>query len=1213
MAISKEQLTVEVVLDSSGAIKGIKDLQGQFVEFDKVLKTSSNTTKTANDNTSKLSQSIGSMSSFLSKAALPLLAVQTAVNAVTQVFGTLSSALGSFVNDYAAAEKAQTLLSQAIENSNGRILNSATAWGEYLDQLQEVKAVDADVLRGLVAQAVQMGFSEEQIKNLASATIGLSKVTGDSLEGSFQRLIGTTRGMARGLSAMVPELQNLTQEQLRSGDAFEIVANKYKNAADGAGSYSYSVKQAGLAAGELSEDIGKAITEVFNLKGVMETATSVINGVRAAIAGVDFASLGRNFAELVSNAGPVLVFITGLTAALTGLSPVILGVVAPIAVLTAKLLAIVAAVTAVVTVIEMLATNFGIVENVIAIAANGIALAVISMVRNVSEDLGKLFSLFGADNPMAKAFNQITAGLQKSVENLKSNISKNTSEIKSTFDKTFTADLFKQAGNAIDSFRGKSDATTTSLTKLGQTGARTKVIDEKALEKADAALKEIVKQTDALNLATKTSGADEITQLQQKGAEQLRLIDLKQKELEQQGLLNNKLKAALADQRAAVVANTQKSIETEKQNKLIEHQKKLNSELTNIVNSTKSAQEQIRMSNLGTFDVIKAQSATELEKITALEKQLELAGGLTAEKKAEIEATKQGIKEIESARTGQAIMSGVNSALSAAQGGADALVGNIITQIGDAFGAEGKMIAGAINLLRKGGEFTKQLGKELFQIIKNLPKMISEGAVGLIEGLVEGFISLFGDPKATEQFINNLVNGAAAIISALAKATPILVKVLANPKFWLDVAIAFVKAIVDVIPDIFKSLFGEAKELGGFFLSPIKEAFSSIFDFFGNIGNFVVDGFKKGVKYLFSALQNIPILGDLLTGMWEGTVAVFKGIGNYFTKVFEGVKGIFNSIIEVFKQLFEGAKNIFMSVWNAAKSIFSGIGKALGAVFKFVVELFTKPLDAFKNLGERFSQIFQNVADAFGGIFSTVGNFFSDLWEAIKAVPERFWNSMKESASALWDTLANFGARVWEGLKNALGDAFQVFKNLGNAIKDGLAESFDWIADKFRNFGRYIWEGLKAIIKETVGKLAEWLGLAEGGIVPGTARVAGDSAMNDVVPAMLSPGEAVIPRSLMANPQINQMIKDLLNNRQISMSPAGDVPRVAFANGGMVPALVGATSYGDTNLNVVLQIETKEPLDEGFIRQRLMPALKAELKASSLRGDFILSAKGVRG
>jgi spermidine/putrescine-binding protein len=42
---------------------------------------------------------------------------------------------------------------------------------------------------------------------------------------------------------------------------------------------------------------------------------------------------------------------------------------------------------------------------------------------------------------------------------------------------------------------------------------------------------------------------------------------------------------------------------------------------------------------------------------------------------------------------------------------------------------------------------------------------------------------------------------------------------------------------------------------------------------------------------------------------------------------------------------------------------------------------------------------------------------------------------------------------------------------------------------------------------------------AHGGIIGGQAMVPGDHPQNDTVPAMLSPGEIVIPRSMAHNPE----------------------------------------------------------------------------------------------
>lgn len=51
-----------------------------------------------------------------------------------------------------------------------------------------------------------------------------------------------------------------------------------------------------------------------------------------------------------------------------------------------------------------------------------------------------------------------------------------------------------------------------------------------------------------------------------------------------------------------------------------------------------------------------------------------------------------------------------------------------------------------------------------------------------------------------------------------------------------------------------------------------------------------------------------------------------------------------------------------------------------------------------------------------------------------------------------------------------------------------------------------------------MSKIGKFLGLTKGGHVPGKPRVSGDSSSNDTVPAMLSPGEIVVPRSAAQSP-----------------------------------------------------------------------------------------------
>lgn len=1151
MAISKDQLTVEVVLDSSGAIKGIKDLQGQFVALDKIVSQSTKTTDKANQSTGKVGEAFAGLSSTLSKAALPLLAVQTAVTAVTQVFGVLSSALGSFVDDYAAAEKAQTLLTQAIENSNGRIQNSADAWGAYLDQLQEVKAVDADVLRGLVAQAVQMGFSEAQIKSLVEASIGLSKVTGDSLDGSFQKLIGTTKGMARGLLAMVPDLQNLTQEQLRSGEAFAIVADKYKTAADGAGSYTYSVKQAGLAAGELSEDVGKLIVESLNLKGAMETATGVINGIRGAIAAVDMEELSESFKEFISVAGPIALVIGAATAGFTGLTAAVTAAVAPIVLVTAKFALVAIGIAGVVAAIEILVRNFDLFDEALAMIASSIGVLLLKPLENAAYALRDFFGLFG-DNAMTKAADQVFKGIEKAVNSLKDNVSKNFSSIKNNMDTGFSGQIVKQATNLMNGFSGEAKKADASLKALGATGSRVKVIDEKAVEAAKKALADIQKQTSDMALQTSSMGASEIEQINLKTAAQLQAVEAKRQELTQQGLINPKLTEALNLQRDTITAYGEKAIKMAEEKAMLEAQKAPLAELKSLNDAQAKSTEQMRLSNLGTFDIINQQAATELQKITALEEQLSIAGALNAENQAALEKAKLTVEEMRSAKAGEAIMSGVNSAVSAAQGGADALVGNMINQIGAAFGPQGQMIAGVVNLLRKGGEFTQQLGKDLIGIIVDLPKMLTEGAVGLINGIVDGLMNLLGDPNKLKDFINNIVTAGPKILAALLRALPQLAIALAKPSFWIDVVISFVKALGDGIGEIWRAIGDVFADIGDALWDAISGIGDAFADIFSGVGSFFKDLFKfdgggTGVVEDFLGFD-FPWLAFAEGGKVPGTPKVFGDSNKNDTVAALLSPGEY----VIPRSKMQDPENLMLidAIMSGGKmkdwimNAFSG-----GVQQKAYGEWIQKAQSG----GLEFHAWYDDLGDAIVSGVEGAGDFIADTSETV-------WEGLKEAGSFIGDVFVPDDIKkLWDSITQFISniDLTRLITDPVGMLKDAIKFASDFLVEPFKKM----------------------MSFNTGGLVPGVG-------FTDTVPAMLTPGEFVINRNA-----VQSLGSGLLNQ----------------LNSGRMPMQESAPIF-----NINMNIETKDALDANFIRSTLIPTIKSELKASSLRGDFVLSAKGVR-
>lgn len=78
--------------------------------------------------------------------------------------------------------------------------------------------------------------------------------------------------------------------------------------------------------------------------------------------------------------------------------------------------------------------------------------------------------------------------------------------------------------------------------------------------------------------------------------------------------------------------------------------------------------------------------------------------------------------------------------------------------------------------------------------------------------------------------------------------------------------------------------------------------------------------------------------------------------------------------------------------------------------------------------------------------------------------------------------------------------------------------------------------GLSAAVPSIVGAMTK----SDGGIIPGASPLPGDSPVNDTVPAMLSPGEIVIPRTASKSPEKAKAFIDALKKR--SKLDAGEEP-----------------------------------------------------------------------
>jgi TP901 family phage tail tape measure protein len=393
-------------------------------------------------------------------------------------------------------------------------------------------------------------------------------------------------------------------------------------------------------------------------------------------------------------------------------------------------------------------------------------------------------------------------------------------------------------------------------------------------------------------------------------------------------------------------------------------------------------------------------------------------------------------------------------------------------------------------------------------------------------------------------------------------------------------------------------------------------------------------------------------------GAWNTLVVDFKSVSEKFTaSLLETTTRFSNEVGETGKRIWEAFKTAVASsgtffetlggrIWNGVTAlatstayIFENMGRKIWAAFQGDVAF-----DFMRNVGLEIWKGFYNGIVSAWGFFASIGtqiwnglvgsaqaawgwvyaigtqiwyglyNGIVGVWSFFASIGTQIWSGVVGAAQGAWDWIYAIGTQIWYGLFNGMNAALFWFQEKGTAMweafKAGLATIgafgtriwngfVDSVGSWFFNAGKVIWEGFKSVATNVPGVSNTNVGgieldprkwFAKGGIV--RPLYAEDGTLvpftpqgTDTVPAMLTPGEFVLQRA--AVQRLGVGLLDKLNRGTAIQSDNGSVV---------------------VNLNIT----TEQPIDERFIRSKIMPTIKEELRRSSIDGRRILAPSGVR-
>lgn len=212
----------------------------------------------------------------------------TSISGIAKAFGIVSAGIkkaGAAIkelNETALVQiKAEKQLETAAKNNPYLNAQSVRQLKNFASELQNIGTIGDEQLLPLMAQLAAAGRTQAEIQEIMSAALDVSASGVMSIESAVKNLNKTFSGLSGELGESVPQIKNLTKEQLKNGEAVKVIAKQYKGMAEETAKATGSGIQLSNAVGDLKEQLGMGWVKI--IAPVQRLFTNLVNKVTEAI------------------------------------------------------------------------------------------------------------------------------------------------------------------------------------------------------------------------------------------------------------------------------------------------------------------------------------------------------------------------------------------------------------------------------------------------------------------------------------------------------------------------------------------------------------------------------------------------------------------------------------------------------------------------------------------------------------------------------------------------------------------------------------------------------------------------------------------------------------------------------------------------------------------------------------------------------------------
>lgn len=231
------EIRINTKIDESGLNKGLQSIKKQLNDVG-----NANSTK----GLANLGLALGGVTAAAGVAAKGIQKVQQAINECTEA--------------YKVQKSAEVALSTAAQNNPYLNRESVQNLKEFASEMQGITAVGDEELLPLMSRLAAAGRTQSEIQAIVKASLDVSASGAMGLSEAVENLNRTFSGTAGRLSATIPAIKDLTEEELKNGKAIEVIQKQYNGMAKSIADSTGAQQKLKNSLGDLKEEIGASFT-----------------------------------------------------------------------------------------------------------------------------------------------------------------------------------------------------------------------------------------------------------------------------------------------------------------------------------------------------------------------------------------------------------------------------------------------------------------------------------------------------------------------------------------------------------------------------------------------------------------------------------------------------------------------------------------------------------------------------------------------------------------------------------------------------------------------------------------------------------------------------------------------------------------------------------------------------------------------------------------